>query len=163
MNNNPFKQLLQDIDAPSAILSDERDGFLLSLMVLASYTIQADIVVAQAEIEYIDNFLRQHFGEEKRQKYGIVLYRLLAESRKYPTPLWQSKVRDCAYSLAMHNNTEERLLLLAFLIKISKADNIVTASEVSTIALVAQWLGVSAEAAMSIDTLKAEIITSWKL
>lgn len=162
MNNNPFKQLLQDIDAPSAILSDERDGFLLSLMVLASYTIQADIVVAQAEVEYISNFLRQHFGE-KSQKYETILYRLLTESRKYPTPLWQSKVRDCAYSLSMHNSTEERLLLLAFLIKISKADNIVTASEVSTIALVAQWLGVSAEAAMSIDTLKAEIITSWKL
>lgn len=161
MNDDPIRQLIQDIEAPSAILRGERDGFLLSLMVLSTYTIQADIVIAQAEMNFMHGFLLQHFGD-KLHKCESLMFQLFAEAKKYPAEVWRAKVRDCACSLAVRLGVEERQLLVAFLIRITRADNIVTASEVRTVAEVAEWLGVNYETAMDIDLLRKEAVTSWK-
>ena len=48
-----IQKMMTGIDASSAILKDEHSGFLLSLMVLSSYIIQADVKIMHSELEFL--------------------------------------------------------------------------------------------------------------
>ena len=63
---NYIRKMMSDIDAPSQILKDEHPGFLLSLMIVSSYVIQADGKIMHSELEFLRGFLEENYGIEKK-------------------------------------------------------------------------------------------------
>lgn len=152
--NNYIHTMMSEIDAPSAILRDEHPGFLLSLMIMSSYVIQADGKIMHSELEYLRGFLAENYGIEKKEKYIGLLLRLFDESKKYSNDEWAEKIKVCAIELINYTTEEQRMLLMAFLIRIVKADKTVEYTEVQTLRDVAEWLNVDLLLSEKIDDLK---------
>ena len=144
------------IDASSAILKDEHSGFLLSLMVLSSYIIQADEKIMHSELEFLRGFLEKNYGVEKKEKFIGLLINIFAESKKYSHEEWGFRIRECAIELNDYTTEDQRILLVSFLIKIVKADKKVDYSEVQRLHDISEWLRVDLMASERIDNLKTE-------
>lgn len=61
--------------------SGQRNSFLFSLLVLASYIIRADGKIMHSEMEYVRRFLRNNFGEQSVREGEQILLNLF-EQRK---------------------------------------------------------------------------------
>lgn len=153
--------LLKDIDYQSIILPKEHDGFLLSLMVISSYIIQADGKIMHSELEYLRGFLADNYGVEKKEKYIGLLLKLFEESKKYPREEWVSKIKECTIELTHYTTEEQRMLLMSFLIKIVKADKKVEYLEIQALKDVAMWLQVDIALTERIDNLKIGEVWTW--
>lgn len=156
-----IRNMMADIDAPSTFLKDEHPGFLLSLMIISSYVIQADGKIMHSELEYLRGFLTENYGVEKKEKYINLLLNLFEESKKYTYEEWGSKIKECANELNDYTTEEQRMLLMSFLIKIVKADKRVDYLEVQSLRNIAEWLRVDLMLSEKIDNLQAEEI--WKM
>ena len=154
---------MAEIDAPSQILKDEHPGFLLSLMILSSYVIQTDGKIMHSELEFLRGFLEDNYGVVKKEKYIGLLLSIFEESKRYSSDEWNTKIKECTKELREYTIEEQRMLLMAFLIKIIKADKKIEYSEVQTLRDVAEWLGVDLMLSERIDNLKAEEIWTWEI
>ena len=153
--------MMAEIDAPSLIMKDEHPGFLLSLMIISSYVIQADGRIMHSELEYLRGFLLENYGPEKKEKYIDLLLRLFEESKKYSHEEWIIRIKECANELNDYTTDEQRMLLMSFLIKIVKADKEIEYLEVQSLRNVAEWLSVDLMLSEKIDNLQAEEI--WRM
>jgi DnaJ like chaperone protein len=152
---------MAEIDAPSLIMKDEHPGFLLSLMIISSYVIQADGRIMHSELEYLRGFLLENYGPERKEKYIDLLLRLFEESKKYSHEEWIIRIKECANELNDYTTDEQRMLLMSFLIKIVKADKEIEYLEVQSLRNVAEWLRVDLMLSEKIDNLQAEEI--WRM
>ncbi|MBO4892384.1 MAG: TerB family tellurite resistance protein [Prevotella sp.] len=159
--NNYIRTMMSEIDAPSTILRDEHPGFLLSLMIISSYVIQADGKIMHSELEYLRGFLTENYCIEKKEKYVGLLLKLFVESKKYSHEEWVSKIKDCTVELNDYTTEEQRILLMSFLIKIVKADKKIEVTEIQALRDVAEWLRVDIALSERIDNLKIEEIWTW--
>jgi DnaJ like chaperone protein len=153
--------MMADIDAPSSFLKDEHPGFLLSLMIISSYVIQADGKIMHSELEYLRGFLLENYGPEKKEKYVELLLKLFEESKKYSHDDWILRIKECANELNDYTTEEQRMLLMSFLIKIVKADKKVEYTEVQSLRNIAEWLRVDLMLSEKINNLQAEQI--WRM
>lgn len=153
--------MMAEIDAPSQILKDEHPGFLLSLMIISSYVIQADGKIMHSELEFLRGFLLEHYGLEKKEKYIGIILKLFEESKKHSQEDWVAKIMECAIELNDYTTEEQRMLLMSFLIKIVKVDRKVDYAEVQTLRDVAAWLKVDLALSERIDSLKVEEVWTW--
>ena len=158
---NYIRNMMSDIDAPSMFLKDEHPGFLLSLMIISSYVIQADGRIMHSELEYLRGFLTENYGVEKKEKYIELLLKLFEESKKYSHEEWIMRIKECAVEINDYTTEEQRMLLMSFLIKIVKADKRVDYAEVQSLRNIAEWLRVDLMLSEKIDNLQAEEI--WKM
>ena len=158
---NHIRKILAEIDAPSAILNDEHPGFLLSLMILSSYVIQADGKIMHSELEFLRGFLAENYGVERKEKYINLLLRIFEESKKCPREVWANRIKECAMDINSYTSEEQRMLLMSFLIKIVKADKKVEYSELQTLHDIAGWLRVDIALSERIDNLKVDEV--WAL
>lgn len=156
-----LRKMMAEIDAPSLIMKDEHPGFLLSLMIISSYVIQADGRIMHSELEYLRGFLLENYGPEKKEKYIDLLLRLFEESKKYSHEEWIIRIKECANELNDYTTDEQRMLLMSFLIKIVKADKEIEYLEVQSLRNVAEWLRVDLMLSEKIDNLQAEEI--WRM
>lgn len=156
-----IRNVLADIDAPSTFLKDEHPGFLLSLMIISSYVIQADGRIMHSELEYLRGFLTENYGVEKKEKYIELLLKLFEESKKYSHEDWIMRIKECAVEINDYTTEEQRMLLMSFLIKIVKADKRVDYAEVQSLRNIAEWLRVDLMLSEKIENLQAEEI--WKM
>lgn len=156
-----IRNVLADIDAPSTFLKDEHPGFLLSLMIISSYVIQADGKIMHSELEYLRGFLVENYGVEKKEKYINLLLSLFEESKKHSHDEWGSKIKECANELNDYTTEEQRMLLMSFLIKIVKADKKIDYLEVQSLRNVTEWLRVDLMLSEKMDNLQAEEI--WRM
>lgn len=125
----------------------QRNSFLFSLLVLASYIIRADGKVMHSEMEYVRNFLRSNFGEAAAQQGNEIMLRLLEEQKRMNANnpyAYRNQIRQVCAQIASNLNYSERLQLLAFLVEISKADGKVSSEERNALYEVAQYMGLSA-------------------
>ena len=159
--NRYIREMMADIDAPLTILNGEHPGFLLSLMIISSYVIQADGKIMHSELEFLRGFLAENYGIEKKEKYIGLLLKLFEESKKYSHEEWASKIRECTMELNDLTTEAQRVLLMSFLIKIVKADKKVVYSEVQSLQDIAGWLGVDVALSDSIQSLRAEEVWTW--
>ena len=60
----------------------QRNSFLFSMLVLASYIIKADGKVMHSEMELVRNMLRQNFGDVASQQGDEILRRLFDEQKR---------------------------------------------------------------------------------
>ena len=123
----------------------QRNSFLFSLLVLASYIIKADGKVMHSEMETVRGMLRQNFGEVAVGQGDEILRRLFDEQKRVGVRQFEQTVADCCRQIAANMDYSQRLQLLSFLVIIAQADGRVDPSEVTAMRLCAQWLQMSAD------------------
>ena len=137
----------------------QRNSFLFSMLVMASYVIRADRRVMHSEMEFVRRFLRANFGEEAVAEGEDILLKLFEEAKRLdqasPTA-YRDMIFDCGGQMAVHLNYGERLQLLDFLIKIAQSDGSVCAEEIRALKDVAQAMRLSGSEVDSMLNLKGD-------
>ena len=127
------------------VYQGQRNSFMFSLLVLASYIIKADGKVMHSEMELVRNMLRQNFGDAARQQGDDILRKLFDEQKRVGASQFRQTVADCCQQIARNMDYSQRLQLLNFLILISQADGRVDATEVTAMKECAQWMGMNTD------------------
>lgn len=122
----------------NSFYNEERNSFLFSLLVLASYIIKADGKVMHSEMEFVRKFLRSNFGESAVVQGQEILYKLFEKQKEIGWEEYRTVIQDSGRQIASSMPYEQRLQLLHFLAMIAQADGIVHPSEVSSLKEVAQ-------------------------
>lgn len=123
----------------------ERNSFLFSLLVLASYIMKADGRVMHSEMELVRTFLRRNFGEIAVREGEEILLRLFERQKQMGEVAFKNTIRESCAEIAQHMDYSQRLQLLNFLVLIAQADGAVPQSEIDALHFVAASLGISAE------------------
>ena len=123
----------------------QRNSFLFSLLVLASYIMKADGRVMHSEMELVRNFLRRNFGEIAVREGEEILLRLFERQKQMGEAAFKNTIRESCAEIAQHMDYSQRLQLLNFLVLIAQADGTVPQSEIDALHFVAASLGISAE------------------
>lgn len=121
----------------------DRNSFLFSLLVLASYIIKADGRAMHSEMEMVRQMLRQNFGEAAVTQGNDILSKLFEEQKRQGWNDFKLTVRDCCQQINRNMEYSQRLQLLNFLTMIAQADGRVDQTEVTALKETAQWLGMS--------------------
>ena len=123
----------------------QRNSFLFSLLVLASYIMKADGRVMHSEMELVRTFLRRNFGEIAVREGEEILLRLFERQKQMGEATFKNTIRESCAEIAQHMDYSQRLQLLNFLVLIAQADGAVPQSEIDALHFVAASLGISAE------------------
>lgn len=125
----------------------QRNSFLFSLLVLASYIIRADGKVMHSEMEFVRSFLRANFGEQAVKEGNDILQRLFEKQKEMDGQQpgsYRNIVMQSCQQIAANMTYEQRLQLLSFLAQLVKADGIVDGKEVQALRDVAMAMRLSA-------------------
>lgn len=125
----------------------QRNSFLFSLLVMASYIIKADGKIMHSEMEFVRKFLRVNFGNEAAVQGNDILLKLFEQRKQMDAqnPMaFKNIIRDCGIQIKQNMNYEERLQLLSFLAEIAKSDDNVCGAEIDALKEVAVAMGLSA-------------------
>ena len=123
----------------------QRNSFLFSMLVLASYVIKADGKVMHSEMELVRNVLRQNFGDVARQQGDEILRKLFEEQKRVGAYQFQQTVMQCCQQIGNNMDYSQRLQLLNFLVMIAQADGRVDTVEVTAMKECAQWMQMSVD------------------
>lgn len=124
----------------------QRNSFLFSLLVLASYIIKADGKVMHSEMELVRRFLRTNFGEEAVTEGNEILLKLFERRKQMDATdpyAFRRTINDCGRQIAANMSYEQRLQLLNFLVMIAQADGHVCDQEIVALKEVASAMGMS--------------------
>ena len=122
----------------------QRNSFLFSMLVLASYIIRADGKVMHSEMEYVRAFLRQNFGEAAAQQGNQIMLKLFDQFKEWNAQgpgVASRKIREICAQIARNLDYSARLQLLAFLVELAKADGSVPDTEITSLYEIARNLG----------------------
>ena len=152
---NNTSQTQEDINA------GQRNSFMFSLMVLASYIIKADGKVMHSEMELVRRFLRVNFGEDAVNEGNEILLKLFEHRKQVDAQdpyAFKRTINDCGRQIAANMSYEQRLQLLNFLAMIAKADGHVCDQEIVALREVAAAMGLSASEVDSMLNLGADTL-----
>ena len=124
----------------------QRNSFMFSLLVMASYIIRADGKVMHSEMEYVRRFLRTNFGEAAMEEGNQILLRLFEQRKRMDAAnpnAFKNTIHECGDQIRLCMNYEQRLQLLGFLASIAKSDGNVCKEEVEALKEVAFAMGLS--------------------
>ena len=124
----------------------QRNSFLFSLLVLASYIIRADGRVMHSEMEFVRRFLRANFGEAAVEQGNAILLRLFDEQKRMDAVrpgAFKSVIRESCAQIAANMDYSQRLQLLNFLVMLAQADGSVPGSEVDALRDVSRCMGMA--------------------
>ena len=122
----------------------QRNSFLFSMLVLASYIIKADGRVMHSEMETVRRMLSQNFGPAASQQGDEILRRLFDEQKRVGAQQFRNTVADCCRQMAANMDYAQLMQLLNFLVVIAQADGRVDPTEVTAMKECAQWMHLSA-------------------
>lgn len=134
----------------------QRNSFMFSLLVLASYVIKADGKVMHSEMEYVRNMLRMNFGNQAVVEGDEILKKLFERQKQMDAQRagsYKQTVYDSCRQIYSNMSYEQRLQLLAFLCEIARADGNVPKSEIEALRWIASSLGLSSKEADSMLNL----------
>lgn len=120
---------------------EQRNSFLVSLLVLAAAVMKADGKVMRSELDYVKLFIQRNFGEPATVQALGILKELLEKEINLPEVCAQIK---------LYMDSSQRLQLLHFLVGIAQADGHVSNSEIGSIKNIAAYLGIPAAECSSI-------------
>lgn len=124
----------------------QRNSFLFSMLVMASYVIQADGKIMHSEMEYVRAFLRRNFGEQALDQGERVLLSLFDQRKRMDARepgAYRQTIRDCGAQIAANMTMEQRLQLLEFLAQIARSDGNVCQAEIEALKEVAVAMGLT--------------------
>lgn len=136
----------------------QRNSFLFSLLVLASYIIKADGKAMHSEMETVRQFLRQNFGETAVAQGNEILNKLFAEQKRVGRDLFKQTVSQCCRQISRNMDYSQRMQLLSFLTMIAQADGSVPNVEVEALKECASWMGISAAEVDSLLHLEGDTL-----
>lgn len=123
----------------------QRNSFMFSLLVLASYIIRADGKVMHSEMELVRRFLRQNFGSAAQAQGEDIILKLFEQQKRMGMSQYRTVIHDSCRQIQTNMLYEQRLQLLNFLVMIAKADGEVVTEEVNALKEVALHMGLSAD------------------
>lgn len=118
----------------------QRNSFLFSMLVMASYIIRADGKIMHSEMEFVRRFLRANFGEDAVSEGEQILLNLFEQQKRMDTSnpyAFRNTIHECGAQIAANLTYGERLQLLDFLAKISQSDGHVCQQEIDALKEVA--------------------------
>lgn len=133
----------------------QRNSFMFSLLVLASYIIKADGRVMHSEMELVRRFLRQNFGEQAKQQGEEILLKLFEQQKRLGMAEYRTVIQDSCHQIRANMIYEQRLQLLNFLVMIAQADAVVSPEEIAALKEVAIHMGLSVEDAIQMLNLRS--------
>ena len=89
------------------VFAGQRNSFLFSMLVMASYIIRADGRIMHSEMEYVRNFLRTNFGVAAVGEGERILLNLFEQRKRMDmqNPLaFRQTIRDCGRQIARSDN-----------------------------------------------------------
>lgn len=133
----------------------QRNSFMFSLLVLASYIIKADGKVMHSEMELVRRFLRQNFGEQAKQQGEEILLKLFEQQKRLGMAEYRTVIQDSCHQIRANMAYEQRLQLLNFLVMIAQADAVVSPEEIAALKEVAIHMGLSVEDVIQMLNLRS--------
>jgi DnaJ like chaperone protein len=100
--------------------TEQRNSFMVSLLVLSSAVIRADGKTLQSELDYVRNFVRSNFGEAATYQAMTILNDLNAK---------QVNIYEVGSQIASYMNYSQRLQLFDYLTRLAVADGEFSKSE----------------------------------
>lgn len=135
----------------------QRNSFLFSLLVMASYIIRADGRVMHSEMEFVRQFLRTNFGEAAVGEGEQILLNLFQQRKEMDrnNPMaFRNTIHECGAQIAANLSYEERIQLLDFLVKIAQSDGNVCTEEINALKEVALAMRLSEKEVESMLNLR---------
>ena len=126
----------------------QRNSFLFSMLVMASYIIKADGKVMHSEMEFVRQFLRANFGEAAVTEGNQILLNLFEQRKQMDAKnpaIFKNTIYECGIQIKQNMSYEQRLQLLSFLTKIAQSDGNVCREEIEALKEVALAMGMSAQ------------------
>lgn len=121
--------------------NEQRNSFMVSLLVLSSAVIKADGQVRQAELDQVRAFIRQNFGEAAVPQAMQILDGLNRQ---------QVNIYEVGAQIAGYMNYSQRLQLFHYLVQVAAADGEVSRSEKDVLESVASAIRLSSSDASSV-------------
>lgn len=137
----------------------QRNSFLFSLLVMASYVIRADRKIMHSEMEFVRQFLRTRFGEGAVIEGEQILLHLFEEAKKMDAAVpggYKKTITDCGAQIAANMSYEQRIQLLSFLVQIAQSDGHICSDEVTALRDIALAMGLSTQELDSLLHLRGD-------
>lgn len=114
--------------------NEQRNSFMVSLLVLSAAIMKADGKVMRSELDFVKGFIRNNFGDGAVPQALKVLQDLLKKDIDLPQVCAQIKT---------YMDVSQRLQLIHYLIGIAQADSHVSSAELDMLRRIAVYLGIS--------------------
>lgn len=121
--------------------SEERNSFLVSLLVLSSSVMKADGRIMKSELDYVTRFIAQNFGQEAAKESSVLLRDILKK---------EVDISAVGAQIKIYMSHDSVLQLLHYLTGIALADGTVSSEELVVLRKIAIALGVSKNESESI-------------
>ena len=116
--------------------SEQRNSFLVCLLVLSAAVIKADGKTLQSELNYVRDFVRRNFGEAAVDEAMRMLEQFTRQ---------EVNIYSVGPQIASHMNYSQRLQLFHYLVRIAMADGQFDKSEKSVLEAIGSTIGLSNE------------------
>lgn len=130
--------------------TQQRD-FNVSLLVLSAAVMKADGSVKKSELDYVKRFFLTNFGQERAEKYILMLREILKQD---------IKVYDVSQQIGRFMDYSSKLQLLHYLFGIASADGSTHENEVDVISVIAKYMGISSTDFQSIKAMFVQDVDS---
>ena len=121
--------------------TEQRNSFMVSLLVLSSAVIKADGKTLQSELDYVRNFVRSNFGEAATYEAMNILNQLNSQ---------QVNIYEVGAQIASYMNYSQRLQLFDYLTRLAVADGEFSKSEKDVLEAIASAIRLNSTDAASV-------------
>lgn len=121
--------------------TEQRNSFMVSLLVLSSAVIKADGKALQSELDYVKSFIRQNFGDAAVDDAMMILSRLNSQN---------IDIYSVGGQIASYMNYSQRMQLFHYLVGIANADGDFCKAEKSVLEAISSAIRLNSSDADSI-------------
>ena len=114
--------------------TEQRNSFMVSLLVLSTAVIKADGKTLQSELDSVKDFIRKNFGEAAVPEATRILNQLLSQD---------VNIYQVGPQIAAYMNYSQRLQLFHYLVQIALADGEFSKSEKSVLEAIGTTIGLN--------------------
>lgn len=118
--------------------------FGVSLLILSAAVMKSDQKILKSELDYVKEFFKRQFGQEKAENYILMLRELLKQDMNIP---------EVCNQIRMYMDHASRLQLLHYLFGLSLSDGHAHPDEIQAIRSIATGLGISSADFESIQAM----------
>lgn len=130
--------------------AQQRD-FNVSLLVLSAAVMKADGSVKKSELDYVKRFFLTNFGQERAEKYILMLREILKQD---------IQVYEVSQQVGRFMDYSSKLQLLHYLFGIASADGSTHNNEIDIISIIAKYMGIASSDFQSIKAMFVQQVDS---
>lgn len=130
--------------------AQQRD-FNVSLLVLSAAVMKADGSIKKSELDYVKRFFLTSFGQERAEKYILMLREILKQD---------IQVYEVSQQVGRFMDYSSKLQLLHYLFGIASADGLTHENEIDVISVISKYMGISSSDFQSIKAMFVQDVDS---